>query len=356
MAYLSNGGEGVKAGNYSILTPGYEEIGIYNAAAFKLNRRIFLIPRILRKDHVSEFTLAFSQDGKNFRRFSYPIMFPSAGYEIPSKDTLENSRERGGIEDPRATIISGRIYLAYTAYRDRCRIALASIGVDTFLGLFKEALSGKDLSHKWNQVFKRHGLVFPEENDFSRNACLTQLDKDLTALIYRTGYNNTCISWAREPTGPFRDLGQEFLVKDFEWEQNRVGISSAPIKMGNRYFYLYHGVQVIKQYGCHKFYHLGGMLVDFQKRGDILDIVSYKARKPLISPGKGDVIKNSWLWPVKVAAVFSCGAVKIDSTNVLIIYSVADHHLCAKVIKPLDLFKREKLLKKKMSVDLREFL
>jgi predicted GH43/DUF377 family glycosyl hydrolase len=347
----------MKTRNQSILTPGPGEIGIYNAAVFKFNQTIFLIPRVLRKDHVSEFTLAFSQDGQNFSRFSYPIMFPDTKYEIPSKATLKNSRERGGIEDPRAIIIENRIYLTYTAYQDKCHIALASIGVETFQRLFKESRqSEKNLSRSWNKAFKRHGLVFPEEKDSSRNACLTQLDKNLVALIYRTGYNNTYISLARKPTGPFRDLSQEFLAKNFDWEQDRIGISSPAIKLGNQYFYLYHGAEKKEQYGCHKFYHLGGLLVDFQKKGDILDIVSYKFRKPLISPGKRDVIKNGWLWPVKVAAVFSCGAVKIASDKILVVYSVADHHLCAEIIRPLDLLKEQKLLRKKMSVDLQKFL
>jgi len=356
MTSLSNK-TNMKTGNQSILTPGPGEIGIYNAAVFKLNQTIFLIPRVLREDHVSEFTLAFSQDNKNFSRFSYPIMFPGAKYEIPSKATLRNSRERGGIEDPRAMIIENRIYLTYTAYRDKCHIAMASIKVETFQRLFKESQqSGKNLSRSWNKAFKRHGLVFPEEKNSSRNACLTQLNKNLVALIYRTGYNNTYISLAQKPTGPFRDLGQEFLAKDFDWEQDRVGISSPAVKLGNQYFYLYHGAEKKEQCGCHKFYHLGGLLVNFQKKGNILDIVSYKFRKPLISPGKRDVIKNGWLWPVKVAAIFSCGAVKITSNKILTVYSVADHHLCAKIIRPLDLLKEQRLLKKKMSVDLQKFL
>ncbi len=341
----------------SILIPGPGEIGIYNAAVFKLSRTIFLIPRILKENHISEFTLAFSRDGKNFSRFSYPIMFPDAEYEIPSKATLKNRRERGGIEDPRIIIMENRIYLTYTAYRDKCRIALASIGVETFQQLFKESWqSGKNLSHSWNKAFKRHDLIFPKEKNSSRNACLTRLNKNLVALIYRTGYNNTCVSLARKPAGPFRDLSQEFLVKNFKWEQNRVGISSPAIKLGNQYFYLYHGAEKKEQYGCHKFYHLGGLLVNFQKKGDILDIVSYKLRKPLISPGKKDIIKNSWLWPAKVAAVFSCGAIKIASDKVLVVYGVADHHLCTEIIKPMKLFKEQKILRKKTSVDLQKFL
>ena len=93
----------------------------------------------------------------------------------------------------------------YFQGKDYCKVHYKIITKDEkytskdFKKLFRESLSTKkDLRKKWNNAFKRHGLLLPhlysKKGHFSRNACLTQL-KDLYALIYRTNYSHTCISF-----------------------------------------------------------------------------------------------------------------------------------------------------------------
>lgn len=321
------------------------EINIYNAAAFRLNNIIFLIPRVLDKDHISRFTLAYSKDCKKFNRLDYPIMFPKEKFETPTKATLKKARERGGIEDPRATIVKDRLYLVYTAYSSKCHIAIASIKIKDFKTLFKKSLkSKKDLSNEWNNSFKRHGLVFPKEKGFSRNACLTQI-KNKFALIYRKDYGNAFISFSKKPAGPFKHKNISFISKDFDWEQNRVGISTPAIKLGNLYLYLYHGVEEKKFYNCNKVYHIGALIAKFGKKSFSIT----KLTKPIISPTKKDIIKGSWLWPVKVAAIFTCGAVRLKGNKVLVVYSASDHDLRTRIINPFKLFKG-KLLKHEIKI------
>ncbi len=82
---------------------------------------------------ISHLRLAHSQDGLHFTVETAPALFPSEAYE------------EYGIEDPRMTLLDGRVYITYTAVsRHGVCVALAST---------------TDFHH-----YTKHGLILPPEN------------------------------------------------------------------------------------------------------------------------------------------------------------------------------------------------
>ncbi|MBR9677510.1 hypothetical protein GOV04_05190 [Candidatus Woesearchaeota archaeon] len=320
----------------------HDEKNVYNPAVLSFDGITFLLPRVLRSSsQQSDLTLAWSTNNTNFERLNYPIMFATESYEMPHAKTLKRSRERGGVEDARATIIDDTIYLAYTAFSDECRIAIASMNVDKFLELFKKSIGGEDLSSEWNDSWQRHGLMFANDR-MSRNASLGQVGS-LYSLVYRKGYEDTKIGFSDSPIGPFNG-DNVFISKTLGWESERLGISSQPIVLNDGLtMYLYHGVEEKSDFqGYNKTYHIGLIFSKFKKINDTVIITNYKLKKPLISPTKDELsITGEWLKSVNVAAVFSCGANLEEEDKLRVYYGVGDEHICSAVIKPLTIFDSE---------------
>lgn len=306
---------------------------VYNAAAFKIEDTIFLIYRAMGDDHIARFGLAYSKDGIKFDRLDYPIMQPTEYYEIPHKITLKRERERGGIEDPRATIIGDTIYLYYTSFHKKCHISIASIKVDTFIELFdRSKVHRKDYSKLWNKSWKRHGLAFPkhfeDDNIFSRNAVLHKLKDDLYMLLYRVEKGNINYSFASTPTGPWKHNNNSFIEKDYQWELERIGISTPSVKIernGKKYdLFFYHGVEP-KGGRIERVYHLGAFLLESNLENN--ELIIYKLKKPVMSPRETYEVNSKWLKPCGVEAVFACGAVRVNN-DINIYYGAGDSVIC----------------------------
>lgn len=325
-----------------ILSPDLDsgEDGIYNPGAFSVDGTVFLIPRIRdRRTRQSWFTLAWSEGGYAYERLGYPIMFASTPYERP---VMSRERETGGVEDCRVTVADGTIYLVYTGYGRTCQICLAHMEVTRFMELWSRSRetggrpgTGIDLRDSWNRAWKRSGPVFPDVaatgEDFTRNGCLFTHGGEWY-LVYRQGYGDVWLAKAGRPEGPWLPL-QPLLSREFTWEENRIGISSPPVKMGNgRFLFLYHGVENAPPYphlDHHRTYHIGAFLAEFPSGGHGRIKVK-KLEFPLLSPCTDYEIKaGTWLYndSVKVAAVFCCGMV-VRGADLLIPYAAGDHHIC----------------------------
>lgn len=89
---------------------------VYNSGAVRLNGMVYLFYRALGYDGISRIGLAFSSDGFSIEgRYPYPVFGPKEKYERPTneeerrKNQLKDygiSREIGGIEDPRITLMA----------------------------------------------------------------------------------------------------------------------------------------------------------------------------------------------------------------------------------------------------------
>jgi predicted GH43/DUF377 family glycosyl hydrolase len=117
----------------------WQETYVFNPATVVKDNKVYMIFRgednIGQYGGTSRLGLAVSEDGLNFKKYSYPILYPD-------NDSLLQYEKDGGIEDPRITESEDGTYiLTYTAFNGR----LARLCIAT----------SKDLV-KW----EKHGLAF----------------------------------------------------------------------------------------------------------------------------------------------------------------------------------------------------
>jgi len=342
-----------------ILTPiashPWEAKLVYNSAAFKIETRTYLLYRALGADHISRLGLAWAQDGTRFEnRLPHPVFEPRVGYELPSEETrASRNREKGGCEDPRATIIGDTLYITYTAYGELCQIALASMAV----AKFKALVNSPATRQAWNQAWTRHGLAFPQlpaQGVFSRNACVFSVRDNVYGLIYRFGKEAMEITYSSSPLGPW-PRGETLMQPKQPWERERMGICTPPIETPHGQLFVYHGVESTPQEG--RTYRLGCFFARFSQdqNGKISHSIS-RASQPILSPEREYERKSAWLEPLNVYAVFSCGAVPAannsvceDDDEIIIYYSGGDSRLCAATAKVSELAQLAGALKGKLN-------
>ncbi len=327
---------------------------VYNAAALRLDDRVYLLYRAMGGDHLSRFGLAVSPDGVEFTRLSYPVFFARTEYEIPHPERLEQERERGGVEDPRAIVVGDTIYVIYTALHKMCHLAMARMTVNRFRELVRqsEGCPGADLSAEWNSAWERIGLVFPHLFEvpelFSRNSTILPLQKDLFLLFYRIHKGDILVSLSNSPEGPWKDKEISFLTKKLPWEAERIGISTPAIPVSQngdvKYLFFYHGVeeQVVNE-AIVKTYHLGAFFLSAAVEAEEVVLTSERLERPVLSPERDYELDNEWLLSVGVHAVFSCGAVPVDDDEIYIYYGSGDSNINLGKVSVRDLFGEKKL-------------
>lgn len=334
----------------------WESKMVYNCGTIKLNGVVYLIYRAFGSDHISRFGLAWTKDGVDIiGRLTFPIFEPREKYESPSKNIFNHrTREKSGCEDPRVTIIDNKIYMVYTAYSELCQTAMAFINVNDFIELVKKSVSDSGLSKEklrkeWNNTWKRHGLVFPENvknKIFSRNACVFPVEIENKrvgySIIYRLNKDHVKIAYSTSPVGPWKD--DEVLITPTQnWEMERMGICTPPIKTTHGLLFFYHGVEGVKNNG--RIYRLGHFFTSFSfdNNGKIKVKVT-KAEKPDLAPQRTYERESKWLEPCNVYSVFSCGDVPVEdkevleeNDNILVYYAGGDTRICVAKVKTSDL-------------------
>ncbi len=294
----------------------WESKYVLNPGVIKLNGKVHLVYRAVGEDGISRLGLAASEDGLVFnQRSETPIFGPEA------------KSEAMGCEDPRLTLIDGRIYMLYTAYDGLThQIAMASISVDDFLNC------------RWG-VWCRHGLVFP--GTANKNAALfpERLNGKFTMLHRITP--DIWIGSSPHLHCPWPGEEQTVLARSASghaWEATKIGAGSPPLKTRYGWLVLTHGVD------SDHVYRLGAMLLD------LLDptIVLYRSPNSILAPEDGCEMGQpgaSWVQNV----VFTCGAVPVldgermlDAENVILVYyGAADSVICVAQARVGDLIPGE---------------
>ena len=337
----------------AVKTHTWEAKMVYNAAAFRLDGVTYIIYRAIGHDHLSRLGITWTKNGVDIiGRLSFPIMEPTPDFEMPSdKNRTARPREKGGCEDPRATIIDGKIYLVYTAYSRLCQSAIASIDVEDFKELIQRSAFGEyeteeKIREEWNGAWKRHGLIFPEnvkKEIFSRNACVFPVEIDgkrvKYALIYRIQTSQATIAYSDTPIGPWMDH-ETLIVPTEEWEGERMGICTPPVKTDAGLFFVYHGVDIKEKKNVRRNYRLGGLFLNFTLKNGKIAVKATKIKKPILSPERGYEDQSDWLESRDVYAVFCCGAVPFenkemveDNEEILVYYGAGDVRMCAARVK-----------------------
>jgi predicted GH43/DUF377 family glycosyl hydrolase len=330
-----------------VLVPraGLDEAAVFNPGAVVLGGTLFLLPRVRRlSTRESFFGLAWAaRPGDPFQRLDHPIMVGSAPYERPM---LGRPRETGGVEDCRITVIGRRLFLVYTAFHQRCHLALASIEIERFLSLWRRSREqqGLDLSAAWDRSWTRLGPLFPEmldsDDDFTRNGCLFFHRDAGYCLLYRRRLGEIELARSDRPQGPYRPTGA-IVPRDLPWESDRIGISTTPLELdSHRLLFLYHGVQggpAASWRDHQRIYHLGALTARLRCDDEpevTLEVT--KLSRPVLSPElEYEVDVSDWLAndAIRVAAVFACGMVRWGG-QVLVPYGAGDHQVCLGTLDP----------------------
>ncbi len=280
-----------------ILSPqgdGFESRDVFNPAAIDIDGTVYILYRAMDALNTSTVGLAISKDGVTIdERLSEPVHVPRAPFEMKLGKADGNS----GCEDPRIVRIGDTLYMTYTAYDGihSPKGAISSISVDDFV------------ARRFDTWSTPH-LLTPEGID----------DKDLSLLPEKIGSNyllyhringQICADLLPELLGEKRvSRCIEILApRQGMWDGAKVGIGAPPIKVGDKWLMIYHGVS------RHATYRLGAALLD----SDGITILARTADpifEPLDAYEKEGEVPN---------VVFTCGAV-VRGDSLILYYGGAD--------------------------------
>lgn len=272
----------------------WEAHGVFNPASLQIGNITHILYRAMSQDDTSLVGYASSTDGYNINSIeANPIYIPREPFE--SKSHPGNS----GCEDPRLTIIDGRVYMCYTAYdgTNPPRVALTSIDLNDFK------------NKKWD--WKKPILISPPNTD-DKDACIFPEKINGKYLILHRINCDICADYVDSldfSTGPLKVATPILLPRKGMWDSEKVGITAPPIKTKKGWLLLYHGVS-----SNHHTYRVGLALLDLKNPLDVIARASQPVFQPETPYEKFGMIPN---------VVFPCGTA-IRKGKLFIYYGGAD--------------------------------
>jgi beta-1,2-mannobiose phosphorylase / 1,2-beta-oligomannan phosphorylase len=277
---------------------GFESRDVFNPAAIDINGSVYILYRAMDKMNTSTIGLAISGDGiKIDERLNEPIYEPRADFELKKGSPTGNS----GCEDPRIVQIGNQLHMTYTAYDGvhTPKGAVSSIGVEDFLTrrfdmwsepslLTPDGIDDKDLVLLPEKI-KGNYLLYHRVN---RQICADELQNLASGKRVMR-----CI----EIMGPRRGM----------WDYEKVGGAAPPIKVGDNWLMIYHGVS------RHSKYRLGAALLGSDGT-TLLARTADHIFEPLEKYEKEGEVSD---------VVFSCGAV-VRGDTLFLYYGGADRVIC----------------------------
>jgi len=270
--------------------------------------------------------LAESDDGFNFHRVSEKPIFG------PSKDGFDG----GCIEDPRLIKMGDVYFLTYAA-----RIAppgpywKETMPLNAYIPDFLKNGQSPNAA-KWN-LTRSAIAVTTDFRDWVRLGPITNaMIDDRDAIIFPEKTNGRFAmlhrpaAWIGKEYGCERpsiwisfseDLlqwSEEHLLAQpqFDWESEKIGGSTPPIKTDKGWLAIYHGVD--KDF----VYRAGALMLDLDNPRNILGRTPEPILEPETAYEKNGLVKN---------VVFPCGNVVVDGT-LFVYYGAADTHCCVATI------------------------
>ncbi len=278
----------------------WEDVGVFNPAAFELDGTIYIIYRAQSSDGASRLGLALSHDGVYIdERLPDPIYVGRGQAETPVKPGVGS-----GCEDPRVTVFGDTIYMLYTAYNGQIpRLALTRINKLDFLARNWSAWT-PPLAISQPHEANKDGVLFPEKIN------------DAFVLFHRVE-PNVSIDFVKDLN--FSEKGSLVnnpvaFPRNKSWDQIKIGINTPPIKTEAGWLTLYHGISQIDRQ-----YRVGAMLFDLNMPDRLIARTPYPILEAEASFEKTGVVPN---------VVFPCGWVLQKSGDLLIYYGGADKVVC----------------------------
>ena len=279
----------------------WESQAVFNPAAFYDGTNINILYRAFSHDNTSTIGLAISADGYHIaERLIEPVYQPRKPFEDKAKTGVWS-----GCEDPRVTIIDGKLYMLYTAFDgvNVPRVAMTSIDLSDF----------KNRAYVWSEpvlisppgIDDKDACIFPEKIN-GKYVFFHRIDNDIVIDYVDSleAFNGSDI-W-------LRTLNYIPLRANL-WDEEKVGIAAPPYKTENGWFILYHGVSTKD----HE-YRVGAMLLDLNDPSKIVSRLHYPIIEPTEAFEREGLVKN---------VVFPCGMVVVNDI-LYVYYGGADSVIC----------------------------
>ncbi len=290
----------------------WEAFCTFNPAAVYANDQVHLLYRAQGHDYVSQIGYANSPDGVTIEdRLPEPAYRPTQPFEgvsMPPGDPnnpFVSGGGCGGCEDPRATIIDGRVYMTYVAYNgwDHPRIAMTSIDLDDFLA--QKFLWEKPILISKPGVVNKSACIFPEKIN-GKYVILHRVFPDiLIDYVDSLDFDGSTFLEGHAKISP---RSREW------WDSRKIGAGAPPLKTDAGWLLIY---QAVDDKDASQ-YKIGAMLLDLQDPSKVL----YRSAQPILEP-----IEKYENHGFKAGVVYPCGAVIIDET-LFVYYGGADSYVC----------------------------
>ncbi len=299
-----------------LLVPGghaWEAGGVMNPAAVEAGGRVHLLYRAVGDDGVSRIGYASSKNGSTFdERLPYPVFALGAADERTRRFAEHSGLKASGgssagVEDPRAVVIDGRLYMTFSAFGgwDALRIGVSSITVPDFLAKRWKWTPPVFLSPV-GQVHK-NWVLFPEKvnGKFAVLHSLHSGSRDRVLVEYLDTLDEHAA--IESPYNPVKD--------ESVWDSTLRGAGPPPIKTKDGWLLLYHATDAREP----SRYKIGALLLDLHDPSKVI------ARSPLPILSPDAVYENEGF---KSGVVYACGAT-VSGDTLMVYYGGADSVVCA---------------------------
>jgi predicted GH43/DUF377 family glycosyl hydrolase len=253
----------------------WEARNVFNCGVLDHEGKVVLIYRGQGWDtDVSHLGYAESDDGVAFTRLPEPVFSPETPDEV------------NGVEDPRLTVLDGRIQMLYTAWSPEA-IQVGRASTTDF--------------HTW----QRHGIAFPGPDN--KDAALFPRKVNGRYVAFHrippsmwVAYSDDLVTW-----GDYQEI---MAPREGCYDDLKLGAGGPPIETERGWLVIYHGVD------RGKVYRLGVALLDLDDPTKVLN----RPKAPILEPEEpwelvGDVPN----------VVFTCGTAERDG-QYLVYYGGAD--------------------------------
>jgi len=276
----------------------WEAMATFNPAAIDLDGKVHLVYRAMSSDGTSCFGYATSQDGIHIdERLPSPIYQPRMPFE------LKRRPGNSGCEDPRLTLLDGKIYLFYTAFDGYTpRVAYSSLSCEDFL------------QRRWQWT---EPMVITPPGVDDKDACLLpkMLDGKYT-VFHRYGDEIRVNSFPSLNFGEQGWLDQRSRIirprKEY-WDNRKFGIAAPPIETELGWLLFFHRVT-----RPDSVYKIEAMLLDARDPSQVRAETAATLLEPETPEERFGQVPN---------VVFPCGAI-LRGAHVYLYYGGADQVVC----------------------------
>jgi predicted GH43/DUF377 family glycosyl hydrolase len=253
----------------------WESRNVFNCGVLNHDGKVVLIYRGQGwESDVSHLGYAESVDGVHFDRLPEPVFSPVESTEV------------NGVEDPRLTVLDGRIQMLYTAWSP-------------------EAIQVGRASTTDFRAWQRHGIAFPGPDN--KDAALFPRKVNGRYVAFHRIPPSMWIAWS-DDLETWTDYGEIMAPREGCYDDLKLGAGGPPIETDQGWLVIYHGVDK------DLVYRLGVALLDKDDPATVLN----RPKEPILEPVEpweleGDVPN----------VVFTCGTATMGD-QYLIYYGGAD--------------------------------